>query len=168
MKLKLFLIFINFLLNNRSLTSIEAAATTIAPFENIFAAQNVSEMAIGLSEIIKATTDKTITILNAHKEKSTAFNELIMEIHRLQLQTCIFNRTDKFFKFIETNLRGSLEVTALIFHNPQELIQEVRSRFFFLSKLSLNAPQQKKISAILNFSLNCCEIQFIFITHTDS
>ena len=90
--------------------------------------QSLSELAIAFSEISQGlkTTTETITILNSENRKSSAFNELIMEIHRLKLQTCIFNETEMFFKFIEENLKGSVEVTALIFHKPDLLIQKVR------------------------------------------
>jgi hypothetical protein len=89
--------------------------------------QNLSEMAIALSEISQGLqTTKTITLLNCDNRKSVAFNEFIMEIHRRQLETCIFNETRDFFRFIEANLKGSLEITALIFHHPELLIQEVQ------------------------------------------
>lgn len=89
--------------------------------------QNISsEMAIALSEISQGLqTTKTITLFNSDNRKSIAFNEFIMEIHRRQLETCIFNETRDFFGFIEANLKGSLEITALIFHNPDRLIEEV-------------------------------------------
>lgn len=83
-------------------------------------------MVIALSEISRSiATTKTVTLLNASKRKSSAFNEFIMEIHRLQLETCIFNDRRKFFNFIDKNLKASLEVTSLIFHNPRDLIEEV-------------------------------------------
>lgn len=41
------------------------------------------------------------------------------------MQTCIFNDTEKFFNFVELNLKGSLEVTCLIFSNPKDIIVEV-------------------------------------------
>lgn len=88
--------------------------------------KNISEMAIALSEIARGiATAKTITLLNVDNRKSSAFNEFIMEIHRLQLETCIFNETKKFFNFVEENLKGSIEVIVMIFHSPDELIDEV-------------------------------------------
>ena len=94
--------------------------------------RNSSEMAIALAEISRGiATTKTITLLNTDNRKSSAFNEFIMEIHRLELETCIFNDREKFFHFVEGNLKGSLEVTALIFHDPSELIEEVRDGIFF-------------------------------------
>ena len=88
--------------------------------------QNLSELAIAFSEISQGLkASQTITILNSENRKSSASDELIMEIHRLQLQTCIFNETERFFQFIEENLKGSVEVTALIFHKPGSLIQKV-------------------------------------------
>lgn len=91
--------------------------------------KNVSEMASALSEISRGiATAKTITLLNADNRKSSAFNEFIMEIHRLQLETCIFNETEKFFNFVEENLKGSVEVTLLIFQSPEKLIDEVKLR----------------------------------------
>ncbi|XP_070490058.1 ionotropic receptor 40a-like [Chironomus tepperi] len=84
---------------------------------------------IAFSEISQGLqASQTITILNSENRKSSAFNELIMEIHRLQLQTCIFNDTERFFRFVEENLKGSVEVTALIFHNPGSLIQKIHER----------------------------------------
>lgn len=90
--------------------------------------QNLSEMAVAMSEILQGLkTTKTITILNVSNRKSNKFNELVMEIHRLELQTCIFNHTEKFFQFIDANLKGSSEVTTVIFQNPEELIHKVRT-----------------------------------------
>lgn len=86
-----------------------------------------------LSEISRGLKASTITILNVDNNKSTQFNEFIMEIHRFSLQTCIFNDTRKFFKFIDTNLKGSVEVTAIIFHNPEDLIPQVRFAIKFWS-----------------------------------
>lgn len=103
------------------------------PIMSLSQKKNMSEMAIALSEISHGiATAKTITLLNADKRKSSAFDEFIMEIHRLQLETCIFNETEKFFNFVEENLKGSIEVTVMIFHSPDELIDEVKlSRKFF-------------------------------------
>lgn len=90
--------------------------------------RNSSEMAIALAEISRGiATTKTITLLNTDNHQSSAFNEFIMEIHGLKLETCIFNDREKFFHFVEGNLKGSLEVTALIFHDPNELIDEVKA-----------------------------------------
>lgn len=90
--------------------------------------QSLSELAIAFSEISQGIkTTQTVTILNSENRKSSSFNELIMEIHRFQIQTCIFNETETFFKFIEQNLKASLEVSALIFHKPDLLIQKVRT-----------------------------------------
>lgn len=88
--------------------------------------KNISEMAIALSNIARGiVTAKTITLLNVDNRKTIAFNEFIMEIHRLELETCIFNESEKFFNFVEENLKGSIEVTVMIFHSPDELIDEV-------------------------------------------
>lgn len=82
-----------------------------------------------LSEISRGfKTSGTITILNFNQNKSTEFNELLMEIHRLRLQTCIFDQTKNFFNFIKSNLAGSLEVTALVFHNPESFIPKASSQ----------------------------------------
>lgn len=80
-----------------------------------------------LSEISRGlgAASGPITILNTDNYISLEFTELIIEIHRLGLQTCIFNKTTVFFRFVEANLKGSLEVNALIFHNPQDLIPKV-------------------------------------------
>ncbi|KAG5678929.1 hypothetical protein PVAND_008550 [Polypedilum vanderplanki] len=86
-------------------------------------------MAIALSEICQGLqTTKTITLLNSNNRNSIAFNELFMEIHRRQLETCIFNDTLNFFKFIEMRLKGSLDITALIFDNPDKFIEEIHNR----------------------------------------
>ncbi|KAG5678940.1 hypothetical protein PVAND_008559 [Polypedilum vanderplanki] len=86
-------------------------------------------MAIALSEICQGLqTIKTITLLNSNNRNSIAFNEFIMEIHRRQLETCIFNDTLDFFKFIEMRLKGSLDITALIFDNPDKFIKEIHNR----------------------------------------
>lgn len=90
-----------------------------------------------LSEISRGLASGTTTILNVGDSKSSSeFSEFLMEIHRLRLQTCIFNETEQFFKFIESNLKGSLEVTALIFHNPAELIPQVTQRNIELNLLT--------------------------------
>lgn len=80
-----------------------------------------------LSEISRGLgVSEPITILTIDNTKSTEFDEFVMEIHRLGLQTCIFNDSSRFFAFIEANLKGSLEVTSLIFHNPDDLIPQVK------------------------------------------
>lgn len=48
-----------------------------------------------------------------------------MEIHRHHLQTFVFNDTLAYFKFVEHNLKGSLDVTSLIFDNPHRMITQV-------------------------------------------
>jgi hypothetical protein len=123
MAFKLFFFFFAILLSTFSIS------IASKEFELEFSVQkkNLSEMAIALSEILRGiATTRTITLFNAHNRKSNEFNEFIMEIHRLQLETCIFNETKKFFNFIAANLKGSLEVTSLIFHNPEDLIREVK------------------------------------------
>lgn len=130
LKLHLFILTLCCLWSNGTTAQLEVSANN----------QNISEMAIALSEIAQGLqTTKTITILNPDNRKSSAFNEFIMEIHRLQLETYIFNETREFFKFIEANLKGSVEVTALIFHNPDELIEEVSmENFKFKNKISFH------------------------------
>lgn len=70
----------------------------------------------------------TIAILKTGDKNSTEFNELILEIHRRPLKTCIFNDVRSFFKFIEINLKGSLEVSTLIFNDPRKFIPKVSSK----------------------------------------
>lgn len=113
-------------ISSLSIASVEEFEMPIAAASN--QKRNSSEMVIALSEISRGiATTKTITLLNTDNRKSSAFNEFIMEIHRLKLETCIFNDSEKFFHFVEENLKGSLEVTALIFHDPNELIDEVKN-----------------------------------------
>ena len=82
--------------------------------------------AAGLSEISRGLqTSKTIIILNSNNKRSSKINEFIQNIHQFNMQTCIFNDTEKFFNFVELNLKGSLEVTCLIFFNPKDIIVEV-------------------------------------------
>lgn len=125
---KHFLFFI--IVISSTLVLIEASIDDEEPGAAIFSInqkKNMSEMAIALSEISRGIeAAKTITLLNVDNRKSSAFDEFIMEIHRLQLETCIFNETEKFFSFVEENLKGSIEVTVLIFHDPEELIDEVK------------------------------------------
>ncbi|CAO1422930.1 unnamed protein product [Diamesa serratosioi] len=91
--------------------------------------RNLSKMAIGLSEISRGLqTSKTITILNFNNKRSSKINEFIQNIHQFNLQTCIFNDTEKFFNFVEFNLKGSLEVTCLIFSNPKDIIVEIHEK----------------------------------------
>ena len=112
--------------------------------------QNLSELAIAFSEISQGLqASQTITILNSENRKSSAFNELIMEIHRLQLQTCIFNDTERFFRFVKENLKGSVEVTALIFHKPDSLIQKVT-----FESLSLVPCGSFEVNLLTETSLN--------------
>jgi hypothetical protein len=70
-------------------------------------------------------TSGTIAILKVEDTNSTEFNELILEVHRHPLKTCIFNKVRSFFKFIELNLKGSLEVATLIFNDPRKFIPKV-------------------------------------------
>lgn len=96
-----------------------------------------------LSEISRGLTSGTMTILNVGNCKSsTEFSEFVTEIHRLRLQTRIFNNTKQFFKFIESNLKGSLEVTAIMFHNPVELIPQVTQRNIKFSKRDCSSIQR--------------------------
>lgn len=82
--------------------------------------------------------------MNRANNRSVEFNEFIKEIHRLRLQTCIFNESKHFFKFIESNLKGSVEVTALIFHNPDDLIpQVILHKGFSISTLNAAFPYLK-------------------------
>lgn len=86
----------------------------------------IGNLAAGLSEISRGLqTSKTITILNSNNKRSSKINEFIQNIHQFNMQTCIFNDTEKFFNFVELNLKGSLEVTCLIFCNPKDIIVEV-------------------------------------------
>lgn len=107
--------------------------------------RNVSQMAIGefykinsynnqisrfastaLSEISRGfEASGPITILNTAHFYSHEFTELLIEIHRFRLQTYIFNKTSSFFDFIDMNLKGSLEVKALVFENPHNFIPKV-------------------------------------------
>lgn len=124
--------------------------------------KNLSAMAIALAEISRSiSTTKTITILNVDNRNPTEFNEFIMEIYRLELETCIFNESKKFFNFIENNLKGSLEVTAFIFHDPNELINEVKfERNIFKQKMrnfySTDSSKKSRTSTeFVHFLLVC-------------
>ena len=45
------------------------------------------------------------------------------------IKTVTFNETEVFFKHVEDNLKIRLEVTSLIFAYPEEIIQEVLTKF---------------------------------------
>lgn len=68
---------------------------------------------------------RMVAILKTGYKNSTEFNEFILEIHRHPLKTCIFNEVRSLFKFIESNLKGSLEVAILIFNDPRKFIPKV-------------------------------------------
>lgn len=75
-----------------------------------------------------------------------------MEIHRLQLQTCIFNEPKLFFEFVEANLKGSVAVTALIFHHPKKLIPKVLNRFVLMIKIAFFLKEKFKFELECSFS----------------
>lgn len=112
------------LYNNRNLSEM-----AIGMVENCYCLRVVKSfhsVCAALSEISRGfRASGTLSILNIENKRSTNFSEFLMEIHRLQLQTCIFNQSKLFFEFVEANLKGSVAVTALIFHHPDELIPKV-------------------------------------------
>lgn len=74
--------------------------------------------------------------------KSSQINEFIKKIHDTQndkiMKTCTFTETEDFYKFVEDNLKGSLEVTSLIFAYPDEIIKEVGWLFRILARIVLS------------------------------
>lgn len=83
-----------------------------------------------LSEISRGLqTSSALAVYKNGSELATEFDEYVMEIHRMSLQTCIFNDEAKFFQYVDRNLKGSQEVTALIFHDPLYLVPKVSSLF---------------------------------------
>ena len=99
-------------------------------FRNCFAYIFNRKVSKALSEIFRGLKmSRTVAILKTGYKNSTEFNEFILEIHRHPLKTCIFNEVRSFFKFIESNLKGSLEVAILIFNDPRKFIPKVIRNF---------------------------------------
>jgi hypothetical protein len=67
----------------------------------------------------------TITLLNLDRFEAVKINEFVQEVHKFNMKTCIFTDTEKFFDFVSDNLKGSLEVTSLIFAEPGSILEEV-------------------------------------------
>lgn len=80
---------------------------------------------LALSEVVQSLSRlSTIGVFSA-SENGSEFNEFVMALHSIPLQTCIFNEMEEFFDFIESQLNGSLRVTAFIFHHPHGLVERV-------------------------------------------
>jgi hypothetical protein len=80
-----------------------------------------------LTEVARSLErDATMGILKSQNETEADFNEFISELHKIPLQTCVFNNIKNFSNFVERQLNGSLQVTAFIFHEPNEILKKVK------------------------------------------
>jgi hypothetical protein len=83
----------------------------------------------GLTEIIKGHKVKSLVILvNNNTVKPGKINEFIKELHKENIQSCIFYDKDKYFNHVQTSLEGSMETTSIIFSTPANILDEIQER----------------------------------------
>ncbi|XP_075150149.1 ionotropic receptor 40a [Haematobia irritans] len=107
--------------------------------------RNISDMSIGLSQVIKGIKPIQLAIwlkpLEAPgdsdicTESEIAFQDLLLHVdefiqklHELNFKTVIFYDVELFFRFVESSLMGSIESVNLIFSQPDELTQMIFDR----------------------------------------
>lgn len=91
--------------------------------------RNVSTFAAGLSEICKATESNSIAVFIKNTTKTRKVNELLQELHKLNVVTYLFvTDHEQFLKFIESCIKASIEITSLIFARPDEMIEQIQER----------------------------------------
>lgn len=92
--------------------------------------KNISFFATGLSEILEAIGDNSIVILLPPRRKRIKkLDEFLKKAHTsLTIQTFLFTHQEKFYAYIATSLKRSVETTSLVFDAPDYVIQEVRER----------------------------------------
>lgn len=108
----------------QSIHSILMEKLTITP------EKNTSVFATGLSEILAAIGDSSIAILlpSGHK-RPKKLNEFVKTAHSsLTIQTFLFTNQEKFYSYVETSVKGSVETTCLLFASPNSVIPEIRAR----------------------------------------
>lgn len=92
--------------------------------------------------------------MNLNKENSAKINEFIQQVHKLNLKTCVFDDTKLFYKFVDDNLKGSVEVTSLIFAEPFEILEEVSElsvKDTIDDQMNFSDSRQKLSSSISTF-----------------
>ncbi|XP_065356439.1 ionotropic receptor 40a [Calliphora vicina] len=108
--------------------------------------KNISDVSIGLSQIVKSLHPNQLAILmgpkatfnnswddyQLHDEENQNLqlhiDEFLQNLHTLNFKSVIFYDTELFFKFIESSLHGSIESVNLIFCKPYDLMQRIHDR----------------------------------------
>lgn len=91
-----------------------------------FDTQNAATALSKTAESLKRLSTIGVFSSNVNDTMSTEVNEFVMALHRIPLETCIFDKRENFFKFIESQLNDSLRVTSFIFHHPRGFTEQVR------------------------------------------
>ncbi|XP_049548067.1 ionotropic receptor 40a [Anopheles darlingi] len=89
---------------------------------------NQSGMIRGISEMINLLAPKALVILVRNETKIDRLDKLTVMIHRHNIATCVYYDLEQYFRFIEDNLKKSLEITSLLFCHPEEMVQEIIDR----------------------------------------
>ncbi|XP_055376394.1 ionotropic receptor 40a [Condylostylus longicornis] len=76
-----------------------------------------------LSEIINGLNPKYLVIFCQNYSQNEDVNDLIYEIHKMNYQSCIFYNITKYFQFIGTTIKSSVESTSIIFLNPDGFVE---------------------------------------------
>lgn len=111
-----------------------------------FDTQNAATALSKTAESLKRLSTIGVFSSNVNDTMSTEVNEFVMALHRIPLETCIFDKRENFFKFIESQLNDSLRVTSFIFHHPRGFTEQVR--------MGLLASSRCCIAALM-YSITC-------------
>lgn len=78
--------------------------------------------------MINLLAPKALVILVRNETKIDRLDKLTVMIHQHHIATCVYYDLEQYFRFIEDNLKKSLEITSLLFCHPEEMIQEIIDR----------------------------------------
>lgn len=113
-----------------SLIIFQLLSTNMALMEDFLSSpeKNVSIFASGLSEILEAIEDNSITILlPCYKKRSRVLNEFLKQVHSsLTTQMYLFSDPEIFYSYIDSSLKRSIQTISLIFAFPEYVIPEIR------------------------------------------
>uniref|UniRef100_A0A336JZW6 CSON009745 protein n=1 Tax=Culicoides sonorensis TaxID=179676 RepID=A0A336JZW6_CULSO len=81
-------------------------------------------------EILNSIGDNSIAVLlPSNQNLQRKINEILKEsFTSLTLQTVLFTDQEKFFMYVETSLKGSIQTTNIIFDTPEFIISEIKLR----------------------------------------
>lgn len=108
--------------------SIQSIKTTLIEQLTSTPEKNTSVFATGLSEILGAIGDNSIAILlpSSDRKRTRKLSEFLKYVHScLSIQMFLFTNQEKFYSYIETSVKGSVETTSLVFASPESVIPEI-------------------------------------------